>query len=205
MQIFLADQRLHHGHVDHAGRLVLAASDDSEIAFGNVEKCRQSLQPLIQQFGSVNKNQCADRTPCDQCCGGDGLAESGRRTKNPGFMLENFRNGQLLIIAEFPGETDVNGLAGTSFILKSAIDTMLFEQGHDFVEGTARHRNVLWKVFRTSNDSRFVPNREPHRLRPIEFGILKRCDSDQPIDKLLRQFVFRNENMIGENQRDRLR
>ncbi len=50
-QIFLAGQRLHHGHVDYASRLGLATSDDSQIAFGNIEKCRQSLQPFGKKKG----------------------------------------------------------------------------------------------------------------------------------------------------------
>ena len=56
---------LNDGHVDATRRPVPATTDATDLFLCQPEKCRQSLDPLVQQLSPMNNNQSVHATRCD--------------------------------------------------------------------------------------------------------------------------------------------
>ncbi len=64
---------------------------------------------------------------------------------------------------------------------------------------------MLGEQLRTGNHARFAKGRQPHRLRGIEFGVLKCCETDQTIDQRRRQRAPIDVHLIAQDHLDPLR
>ncbi len=60
-------------------------------------------------------------------------------------------------------------------------------------------------ILGTGDDPRLVVGRQPHRLRPVELGILKRGEADQAVPKPGRESVLGDVDLVAENEFQGLR
>ena len=58
-------------------------------------------------------------------------------------------------------------------------------------------------VLSAGDDTRLVVRRQPHGLRLIELGILKRRDTQQSIVKARRQAILRDVDLVTEDEFER--
>ena len=93
-------------------------------------------------------------------------------------MLPHRGYGSLLVRSKCARKPDNNGLPRITFVNDLALDAVVAQQAPGSIKAATRKRDVLGKVFRAADNARLVPNREAHRLRPVEFGILKGGETD---------------------------
>lgn len=72
----LAGQGLHHGYIDPAGWLGLAASNGADHTLNDTQKGLQPLLPLLRQLSAMHQHQGVDTPARDHRGGSDRLAES---------------------------------------------------------------------------------------------------------------------------------
>ena len=81
----------------------------------------------------------------------------------------------------------------------------LGEQLANVVEAAARQPDVMRVILGAGDDARLVVRRQPHRLRLVELGILKRRQAKQPVSKARMQAFLGDVDLIAENQLQRRR
>src|SRR5215472_17494999 len=127
------------------------------------------------------QNQRVDLALRDQPCSNSGLSESRRCAKDPFVMLNRLRNGLQLERSQLALELDFDWCARKSFIADLRTDPVGFKQSNYLRETATRQSHMLGKVFTTGNDTRLSVRREPHFLRLVELRVLKRGQSQQPV------------------------
>jgi hypothetical protein len=197
VDIALARQRLHHGDVDHAGRLGLAAADGADHAFANAKEGLQAFLPLLQQLGAVDQHQGVHAAPGDDRRRCHRLSERGRRAQHAGIVFST-RHGLLLVRAQSADEVGLDGLAGGPLVLQVVSDAVVFQQGKCRVQATARQGNVLRVVLGVADDAGLVPHRHAHGLGLVELGVLEGRKADQPIGQRLGQRDLLEVDQVGQ-------
>jgi hypothetical protein len=64
---------------------------------------------------------------------------------------------------------------------------------------------VLGEFLAACDHSRLVVRRKPHRLSLVEFGVLKCCQPEQPIEHSWREILLLHVNKIRANDLNSLR
>ena len=102
-------------------------------------------------------------------------------------------------------ESDVQRSASAAFVTEDGLDLQRLEELLHFLKATARQSKMLRMIFGAMDDSRLIVGRQAHRLGPVEFGILKRRQSQQTIAQRRRKELLGHVNLVGENQFHALR
>ncbi|OIQ72318.1 hypothetical protein GALL_460570 [mine drainage metagenome] len=199
----LAGQGLHHGNVDLAGRLGLAAADGADHALADAQKRLQPLLPLLQQLGAMHQHQGVDAPPGDHRGGDDRLAEGRRRAEHPGIKGLHRCDGGRLVLTQTADKRHVQRLAANAFVSQVAGDAVLAQQRQGGIQTPAGQRDVPRVVLGAADDTRLVPHRHAHRLRLVERGVLERRQADQAIGQWLRQLRLLEVDQVGQGHRQR--
>ncbi len=96
-----ADQTLHQRHIDHTGRLAFSVPDGPDLLRVDFEEGAQPLDPLAQDFPTVDQDKGIARTMPDKGRGHDGLAECGRGGKHAVVVLGQCIERERLLLAKF--------------------------------------------------------------------------------------------------------
>ena len=75
----------------------------------------------------------------------------------------------------------------------------------NLVEAPSRQADVMRVILSAGDDARLVVGGQPHRLRLVELGILKRRQAKQPVSETRMQPFLGDVDLIAENQFQRLR
>jgi hypothetical protein len=70
----------------------------------------------------------------------------------------------------------------------------------DLVEASSRQADVMRVILGARDDARLVIRGQPHRLRPVEFGILKGRQAKEPISETRVESVLSDVDLTAENQ-----
>jgi hypothetical protein len=71
--------------------------------------------------------------------------------------------------------------AQVALIADVRLDPQLGKQRDEVVEAAARQSDVPWVIRGACNQAGFVPRGQPHGLRAMEHGVLKRSQPEQPV------------------------
>lgn len=93
----VANQTLPQRHIDKTGGLFLSAPHDPEILGRNIEKHRQSAEPLIQDRLAVNDNERIDTSLGNHLGAQHGFAETRRQREHSQVMSLDRPEGRLLV------------------------------------------------------------------------------------------------------------
>ena len=75
----------------------------------------------------------------------------------------------------------------------------------NIIKAAARQADVMRKILGARDDARLVVGRQPHRLRFVELGILKRRQPKQAVSKSRRQAFLGDVDLIAEDEFQRRR
>jgi len=78
----LTHKALNQRDINNAGRSALATADASDSHWVDIEESFEAFYPLSKQFSAVDENERISCPQCDQRCGDNRLAESGRSRQN---------------------------------------------------------------------------------------------------------------------------
>ena len=92
-----ADETLNDGDVEHPGRSVAPAADPADRFRRDIEKRRQTLDPLVQELAPMDEHQRIDAALGDQPGSDDGLAERRRGGQDARFVLQHRLGRELLL------------------------------------------------------------------------------------------------------------
>ena len=93
----LADEALNDRHVEQPGRLVAAAANAADRLGREVEKRRQTLDPLVQELAPMHEHQRIDAALGDQPGSDDRLAERRRGGQDTSVVLQHRLGRELLL------------------------------------------------------------------------------------------------------------
>src|SRR5271166_833516 len=197
LHLFFAVQTLNHCNVDYSSSLDLSAADLPNLIDGRIEEHGQPLPPLIQELLAMHQHQSVHRTlrnqPSCDCC----LAEGRRCADQPVVMLHDLGDCFVLAKAQGSVKLDVNGLARKTLVANGRFDLVAFKKSDDLVKTSSRQSQMTWKVFAASDDPGLVECGQPHGLRFVELGVLKRYDPEQPVHHLRWKALLLDEQQIG--------
>jgi hypothetical protein len=97
----LSDEALDERDVNRPARLAAPAADSPNGRGRNVQKCRQSVDPLFEQLPPVNEHERIDATPRDQPRRNHGLSEGCGRGQYSGVVREHRLRRRLLLLPKF--------------------------------------------------------------------------------------------------------
>ena len=112
------------------------------------------------------------------------FAKRGGCRQHARVILEQRLRCQLLFRPQSARKGSGQSAPATSFILNYGFDLESLEQFDNLTQTVPRKGEVLRMILGAGDDSWFVVCRQPHGLRPIELGILKRSQTQQSIAKL---------------------
>src|ERR1700732_4605884 len=96
-------------------------------------------------------------------------------------------------------------MTNVALIPDDGLDFQFMKDPFCFVKATPRQSKMQRMLLCAMNNSRFAICRQTHRLRSVEFGILKRREAKQSISKGRWQVLSSNINLVCEDQLEALR
>ena len=181
IDLALPRQGLHHGNINPAAGPVLAAADGADRVIPEGQKSLQTLPPLLHQRGAVYQHQGIHAPSCDKRGRCHGFTKCRRGAEHPDLVFQQGGNRGLLIGTQHTGEPRIQPITAEPLVTQIAGDAVIPKQGPGRIQTAARQGNVPRKVFGTAYHPWLVPDRHPHGLRPVESGILKGSEPDQPV------------------------
>jgi hypothetical protein len=150
----LAHQALNDGNVDEARWLPPTSPDLSHSRSRNVQECRESVDPLLEQLPAVNEHECVDAALRDQPGGHDCLAECSGCRQHACLVRQKRLGRSLLLGSKLAAECHVQGLTAEPLVADVCGDVEVFEELPHIIEAAARQRDVRRVLFRTTHDPR---------------------------------------------------
>ena len=148
----------------------------------------------------MDQNQRVDAPLSNEPGGNHSLAKSRCGGQHARLMLEQRQGGRFLLRPQRAAKRNVQRTAAITFIALDRLDFERLDRLPDLVQATSGKSDVLRMILGTGNDSWLVIRRQTHRLRPIEFGILKRRQAKQPVAKRGHEPFFANIDLVGQDQ-----
>ena len=148
----------------------------------------------------MNENQRVDGALGNQPGGKNSFAEGSRGGQNTSVVREHRFGSSLLFGPQCAAEGNLQRNARATFIANHHFDLQRGQYPARVIQAASRQSDVLGMIFGAMDDPRLVVSRQSHRLRAIEFRILKRRQTNQSIAKRGREIFFGNINLIRENQ-----
>ena len=147
----------------------------------------------------MHKHQGVDFTRRNQPCRHDRFSESGRGGQDAVLVGNHGVSCDLLVGAKLAVKHHINRLTGESLVVEFYSNLVRFEERRDFSKTTARQGDMLGKFLRATNDARFAERGQSHRLRAIEFRVLKCGEPVQTIQHRGRQSFLFNKDQVATN------
>src|SRR5262245_21614927 len=112
----IAHETLYERNIERPVRLAASTSDSTNRAFVDIQKRRQSLNPLIEQLPAMHEHQSVHATLRNQPGSNDCFAECGSRGQYTGLMAQHRVCSRLLFRPERALKSHVQGLAMTTLV-----------------------------------------------------------------------------------------
>ena len=200
-----ADEALNDRHIEQPGRLVAAAANAADRLGREVEKRRQTLDPLVQELAPMHEHQRIDAALGDQPGSDDCLAERRRGGQDTSFVLQHRLGRELLLCSKLALKGGLQRLSAETLVTDDRANIQVDQDLTNVFETSAWQADVLWMFFSATDDSWLGVGRQAHRLGLIELRILERGDTQQPVSKTRSQTVFGDVDLVSEDQFKRTR
>ncbi len=195
-----ADEALNDRHIEQPGRLVAAAADAADRLGREVEKRRQTLDPLVQELAPMHEHQRIDAALGDQPGSDDCLAERRRGGQDTSLVLQHRLGRELLLCSELALKGGLQRLSAETLVTDDRANIQVDQYLTNVFETSAWQADVLWMFFSATDDPWLGVGRQAHRLGLIELRILERGDTQQPVSKTRSQTVFGDVDLVSEDQ-----
>src|SRR5260370_8814590 len=139
----------------------------------------------------------------NQFGGHNGLAKRGGRTQDAFVMPQRLPYGLCLIVTKMSLKPDIKGLASVTFVANQHPDLVLLQDFAHLLQAASWKSEMLSELFAAGDDARLIPNGKSHRLGFVEFRILKRRDTDDPVEHCLGEVYLGNEYQIASHDLNR--
>src|SRR6185295_8486684 len=201
----LADEALNDRHIEQPGRLVAATANPANRLRREVEKRRQTLDPLVQELAPMHEHQRINPALGDQPGSDDCLAERRRGGQDTSIVLQNRLCRELLLCSKLALKGGMQRVSAQTLVTDDRANIQVDQYLTNVFETSAWHADVLWMFFSATNDPWLRVGRQAHRLGLIELRILERGDAQQPVSKTRRQTVVGDVDLVSEDQFKRVR
>jgi len=134
----LSDEALNDRDVQQSGRPIPSTTDASDRLGRNAEESRQPLDPLIEQLPSMHEHQRVHAALRDQPRGNNGLAERGRRRKDPHIMSEHRVGGGELLATQLALKRHIQRHAAEPLVTDAELNTQRIQGSSNIIETAAR-------------------------------------------------------------------
>src|SRR6266853_6081601 len=151
----------------------------------------------------MDQDQRVDCSIGNQFGGHNGLAKRGGRTQDTFVMPKRLPYGLSLIVTKMSLKLHINGVAGVTFIANQHTDLVLLQDFAHLEQAASWKSEMLSELFAAGDDARLIPNGKSHRLGFVEFRILKRRDTDDPVEHCLGEVYLWNEYQIASHYLNR--
>jgi len=158
----LPDQALNDRDVQEPRRRVATAADAANRLGREAEKCREALDPLIEELVPMDKHERTDAALGDQPRAHNRLAECGGGRQHAGVVCENRVRRHLLLAPQFPLERHVQRSPAVPFVTDRRANPKVSECVSHLVEAAPWKTDVMGEVFGAGDDARLVVGRQSH-------------------------------------------
>jgi len=179
----LSDEALDERDVNRPARLAASAADSANSRDRQVQKCRQSVDPLFEQLLPVDEHKRIHAAPRDQPRRNHGLSEGRGRGQHSGIVGGHRLCRGLLLWPQFSCKHQFDSLTRIALVPYCRFDPEIGEQLPHIVETASGKSDVMRVLFGAGDHSRFTVGGQPHRLRLVEFRILEGGDAEQAISQ----------------------
>ena len=134
----LADEALNEGDVERAAEALSPAAQATDLLWGNVEKLRQALHPLLEQLLAMHEDEGVDAAVSDHPCREDSFSEGGSGGEDASVVRQHGFSGQLLIFTQSALEREIDCLAFKSFVPQEEFDTQILQKSAGVFKAATR-------------------------------------------------------------------
>src|ERR1700739_774968 len=129
----------------------------------------------------MHEDQSVHGSGTDQPRGDDSFSKSGRCTENTVLVDQHYRDSVFLFRPQLAIEANIDVLPCRPFVLDFYLYRMRFKELANLFYAASWKANVLGEDLSTRNNPRLSVCGQPHRLSPIEFGVLESSHANQTI------------------------
>ena len=122
-----------------------------------------------------------------------------RGGKHSDLVCQHCVCGHVLLGSEVPLEGHTQRSARVTLVANDCASAHVGERLAKIVEAPARETDVTRVILSAGDDARLVVGRQPHRLRLVELGILKRRQPKDPVSETRVQSFLGDVDLIAEN------
>src|SRR5436309_2771645 len=158
-----ADEALNDRHIEQSGRLVAAAANAADRLGREVEKRRQTLDPLVQELAPMHEHQRIDAALGDQPGSHDCLAERRRGGQDTSVMLQHRLRRELLFCAQLALKAGTQRVTAETLVTDDRANIQVDQYLTYVFETSAWQADVLWMFFSATDDSWLGVGRQAHR------------------------------------------
>jgi hypothetical protein len=148
-----------------------------------VEKRRQTLDPLVQELAPMHEHQRIDAALGDQPGSDDCLAERRRGGQDTSVVLQHRLGREFLLCSELALKGGLQRVSAETLVTDDRANIQVDQYFSDVFETSAWQADVLWMFFSATDDPWLRVGRQAHRLGLIELRILERGDTQQSVSK----------------------
>ena len=163
----------------------------------DLQKLLQSSLPLVQQGLGVNQNQGVGFVLTDQVSGNDRFPECGGCGQNPGILGQQRRSRRLLLGAKYTIEFRSNRAPRLTLIGNAEGHTCVIKQLCERIFAAPRQSKIPAPLLGGAENSGFIKNGSPHRLRLIKLRVAKSRQPHDLISRLWGQPRLRQIHQVG--------
>ena len=125
------DEALNDRHIEQPGRLVAAAANAADRLGREVEKRRQTLDPLVQELAPMHEHQRIDAALGDQPGSDDCLAECRRGGQHTSFVLQHRLGRELLLGSELALKGGMQWLSAETLVADDRANIQVGQHLHE--------------------------------------------------------------------------
>ncbi|PTW96677.1 hypothetical protein C8N33_1247 [Pararhodobacter aggregans] len=177
----VSDQALDKRHVNHACRFPPSTANCADLLGVDLKEGLQPLNPLVEKFTTMHQNQRVSGAMSNQGRRDDGFAEGCGRGKHASIMRDERLEGAPLRRPKLTKELNRARQRGSiaALVVQFCLRTVFGQDFNRLIKAASRQGNVAWVQLGKGDHARLSEGGQPHRLRPIELGVLESCDPYQ--------------------------
>ena len=156
------DEALNDRHIEQPGRLVAATANAANRLRWEVEKRRQTLDPLVQELAPMHEHQRIDAALGDQPGRDDGLAERRRGGQDTSVVLQHRLGRELLLCSKLALKGGLQRLPAETLVTDDLANIQVAQDLTNVFETSAWQADVLGMFFSAPNDSWLGVGRQAH-------------------------------------------
>ena len=147
----------------------------------------------------MNQHERIDATLSDKPRGDDGLAKCGGGRQDTILVAKHGVCCGLLFVPKLTLKSHLQTTTVPAFITNDHANAKIGECLANVIQAATGQPDVMREVLGAGDDAGLVIRRQPHRLRFVELGILKCCQSKQPVSKSRIQALLGDVDLIAKN------